>query len=174
MARKRKKDNVNISDLAFPLDSEMDHILRHMIQDMLSSAELADEGSPLVYGFNIKVDKNGVPMIEQFGNVKNAPNGMHVTEKRKPMVDVIDREGEIAVIAEVPGVDKRGISVKATSKTLEISSKGEDASRNYFNAINLPESVNTKGARARYKNGILEVTLKKGTGKEAEKTITVD
>ena len=141
---------------------------------MLAGAEHGDEGAPLVYGFNIKVDKNGVPVIEQFGNVKNAPSGMHVTEKRKPLIEVIDKEGEVAVIAELPGVEKKDISVKATSKAVEISAKGDDASRNYFNRIDLPDSVNQKGASARYKNGILEITLKKGNGGGSERALRID
>ena len=127
---------------------------------------------PYVYGFSVSLDPEGKPMIQQFGNVKPTKVGPRVKEEREPLVDVIQENDEIAVFAELPGVEKNDIRLHSNEKSLTISvdSKG----RRYHKELELPASVVPVSAKASYKNGVLEVRLKKAEGKAREKQIKIE
>jgi HSP20 family protein len=137
----------------FDIEEEMKRLMEGFNMDQLKS------GEPLVYGFNIRVGPDGKPLIQQFGNVKPTIKGPEITDKREPLVDVIERENDITVIVELPGVDKRQIKLNTTDRMLTISAPGEEA--DFFKEVKLPAAVNSKSAKATYKNGVLEVCLEK-------------
>ncbi|RLG40389.1 MAG: Hsp20/alpha crystallin family protein, partial [Thermoproteota archaeon] len=73
---------------------------------------------------------------------------------REPVVDVLDFGKEIVVIAEMPGVEEKDINISVDGRRLRI--KGGQ----YSKTIDLPAKVDTS-VRKSYKNGILEIRLKK-------------
>lgn len=129
----------------------------------------AKEWGPFVYGYSMTIGPDGKPQVRQFGNVKPSakpelPFGpsrprIDVKEEREPLIDVITTDGEVKVVAELPGVDKNDIKLYGTEKTLSISV--DTAERKYFKDVDLPVSVDAKSAKSVYKNGVLEVTLSK-------------
>ena len=135
------------------IEEEMKRFMDEFNMDELKS------GEPLVYGFNIRVGPDGKPLIQQFGNVKPTIRGPMIADKREPLVDVIEREDSITVIVELPGVDKNRIKLNTTDRTLTISAPGEEA--DFYKEVKLPSAVNSKSAKASYKNGVLEVCLQK-------------
>jgi HSP20 family protein len=123
---------------------------------------------PYVYGFSITIGPDGKPIIQEFGNVRKIRGKPSIVEEREPLVDVFESENEVSVVAELPGVEKDKIDVKVTEdgKTLIISASNEK--RKYYKEIELPARVDPSSAKASYKNGVLEVKLKKigkGEGK---------
>jgi len=121
-----------------------------------------------VYGFSITIGPDGRPIIREFGNVPRRIRGKPtIIEEREPLVDVFETNGEVVVVAEMPGVEKEKIDVKVTEdgKTLIISASNED--RKYYKEVDLPAKVDPSSAKATYKNGVLEVKLKK-VGKEGK------
>ena len=127
------------------------------------------EWGPFVYGYSMTIGPDGKPQIRQFGNVKPStkpelPFGpsrprIDVKEEREPLIDVVTTDGEVKVVAELPGVDKNDIRLYGTEKTLSISV--DTAERKYFKEVDLPVNVDPKSAKSVYKNGVLEVTLTK-------------
>jgi HSP20 family protein len=117
---------------------------------------------PFTYGFRFDFGKDGKPIIEPFGNIKKEKytGKPEVKNDREPLVEVTEVEDNIIVIAEMPGVTKEDIELKATNQSLTVSTK-KDAVRAYYKEINLPSAINSDYAKARYTNGILEVQLKK-------------
>ncbi|MDK2974763.1 MAG: hypothetical protein PWP08_1134 [Methanofollis sp.] len=98
-----------------------------------------------------------------------------------PRVDVCSHEDEVVVVVDLPGAEKEDISLRlVTPRMLEISAvqKGdmEDAQEGYYvrermygqmkRMIALPTEVKEEEARATFKNGVIEIRLKKA---EAEK-----
>jgi HSP20 family protein len=123
---------------------------------------------PFVYGFSITIGPDGKPIIQEFGNVRKIRGKPSIVEEREPLVDVFESENEVSVVAELPGVEKDKVDVKVTEdgKTLIISASNEK--RKYYKEIELPARVDPSSAKASYKNGVLEVKLKKigkGEGK---------
>ena len=96
-------------------------------------------------------------------------------EARTPRVDLIDREEDILVRAELPGVTKKDLSVSLTEDTVTIRAEMEheekekeehffrhEITRGAFSRT-LPLPCHVKGgeAKAHFKDGVLELTLPK-------------
>jgi len=96
-------------------------------------------------------------------------------EAKAPRVDVIERDAEVLVRAELPGVEKDKldisltddtVTIKATTEHEEKEEKGDyfrcEISRGAFSrTLTLPAAVNTEKAKASFKDGLLELTLPK-------------
>jgi HSP20 family protein len=108
-------------------------------------------------------------------------------ESRMPRVDVIDREEDVLVRTEIPGVDKKDLDISMTDNLLTIKgsiggepqqTKGEqfhrcEISRGAFSrSISIPANVDSAQARATMKDGVLEIVLPKTEGSR-RKTIAV-
>jgi HSP20 family protein len=117
------------------------------------------EGMKGVFGFSIKTATGGRQIVEHFGNIKKTPKGPKVVEEREPITDVFDETEEIKVYAEMPGVNEEGISVNLRGDILEIKAVNKD--RQYHKEILLPAKVNHETLVKSYKNGILEVIIRK-------------
>jgi HSP20 family protein len=125
---------------------------------------------PFVYGYSITIGPDGKPIIREFGNIKpsrRVTKPIEISEEREPLVDVIDEQDKIRVVAEVPGVSKEDINLEVVNSKLIISTKGP---RKYYKEVVLTHEVEPDTSKATYSNGILEVTLtKKGKAKESKK-----
>jgi len=75
------------------------------------------------------------------------------------LVDVVEEDNEIIVVAEVPGVGKKDIELHGTENYLTISV--DTPQRRYYKKIDFPTNVDVKKAKSTYKNGVLEVTIPK-------------
>lgn len=96
-------------------------------------------------------------------------------ESRFPHIDVIDRDDEILVKAEVPGVDKKDLDVSVTDDAVTIRGstrhEEEEQKENYYRreishgtfarTIALPAAVDSGKAKAKFKDGILELVMPK-------------
>ncbi len=99
-------------------------------------------------------------------------------EFRMPKVDVIDRNEEVVVKAETPGVDKKDLDVSVTGNTVTIKGrtsheekeeKGDyyrsEISRGTFSrTVSLPAEVDATQAKASFRDGVLELVLPKREG----------
>jgi len=94
-----------------------------------------------------------------------------------PVVDIEERENEIVLNAELPGMKKSDIGITVDDNILtlrgekKIESKNGDEGSDYFRSeryfgkfersFNLPTYVAANKAQASFKDGILQVTLPK-------------
>lgn len=90
-----------------------------------------------------------------------------------PAVEVAERNGQLVVRADVPGLSKDQIKVEVEDGQLIISGerkqeheeKGEGFLRSertygsFYRAIPLPEGVDPEQAKATFTNGVLEITM---------------
>ncbi|RLI45727.1 Hsp20/alpha crystallin family protein [Candidatus Bathyarchaeota archaeon] len=162
-----------IKDMEEMMDKEFKEFATRIPKDLVRERKLPDgstvrEWGPFVYGYSMTVGPDGKPKIREFGNVKPSlrpePFGLarpylNVKEEREPLVDVMSTDGEIKVIAELPGVEKKDIKLHGTENTLTISV--DTPKRKYHKEVQIPEPINPKAAKTSYKNGVLEVTLPK-------------
>ncbi|MFN3527756.1 MAG: archaeal heat shock protein Hsp20 [Candidatus Altarchaeaceae archaeon] len=159
--------------------AEMDESLREFLKE---DKEKFITKEPFVYGFSIRIGKDGVPIIRKFGNVnvkdvlKEKTEGVKIKPEdlvymREPLIDVIEDDNNITVIAEVPGVDKNDIKLTTTEENLTIDVDTEK--RKYHKTINLPAEIIPETAKATYKNGILEVKLEKKKKKEGKEGVNI-
>lgn len=146
------------------MDEEMKEFTSKIPKDYVRERKLPDgkverEFGPFVYGYSVKIGPNGKPEVREFGNVKPSLTGPEVKEEREPLVDIIETNGEVRVVAELPGVDKKNIKLEGTENELTIAV--DDPERKYYKEVDLPGRVEVKEARTSYKNGVLEVILPK-------------
>jgi len=104
-----------------------------------------------------------------------------------PRVDVVERDKEIEVSVELPGMDENDINVTLSRDTLTVSGEKreerEDQGRNYYHversygsfrrSILLPAEVNENRAEATFKKGVLTITLPRTAEAQARKRIPI-
>lgn len=94
-----------------------------------------------------------------------------------PSLDVIDKEDEIKLVADLPGLDESDIDVQVTDSTLTLSGEKKeeteegDKDGDYYvcerrfgsfrRSIRLPEGIDQEKIDARFRNGVLTVRLPK-------------
>lgn len=111
-----------------------------------------------VYGVSVRVGLGGEPHVERFGNIRATKEGPEVVDVREPLIDVFDEDEEIVVAAELPGVREDAINIEVRGDVLALSSSGE---RRYAKEVLLPSAVDAASMRRSFKNGLLELRLKK-------------
>lgn len=147
---------------------EFKELSRKAPRDLIRERTLPDgtkvrSWGPFVYGYSITMGPDGKPRVRQFGNIKpeirmGRPR-IDIKEKREPLADAMTTNGEVKVVVELPGVDKKDIKLHGTEKSLTISV--DTPGRKYYKEIELPDKVDPKEAKSSYKNGVLEVTLQR-------------
>lgn len=128
---------------------------------------------------------SGIPNLlrdwPMFGDIGRLLQG------QTPRVDVIDGDKEIKVRAELPGVDKEHLDVSVTEDAVLIKGsthyEKEEEEENYFRSelthgefcrnVGLPASVDSDKVKAKFKDGILELTLPK-TAERQRRTVKVE
>jgi HSP20 family protein len=104
-----------------------------------------------------------------------------------PKVNVVEKDKEVYVLAELPGMDEKDVSVEVDEDTLTL--KGEKKEQHeekknnwhrieqsygsFHRVIPLPVRVDTTKAKANFKKGVLNVTLPKMEG-EAHNRKTIE
>ncbi len=146
------------------MDEELKEFTSRVPKNYVKERKLPDgttvrEWGPFVHGYTMRIGPDGKPEIREFGNVKPSLEGPKVKEEREPLVDVLETNGEVQVVVEVPGVDKKDIQLHGTDESLTISV--DNPQYKYFKEVKLPAKVDVKSAKSVYKNGVLEITLVK-------------
>lgn len=115
-----------------------------------------------VYGFSVKMGLNGddEPRVEPFGNVhRNEQTGeTTVQEVSEPLVDVIQENDHVLVLAEMPGVGDEDVQLELNGDVLTLHA--EKGSKKYHKEILLPRAFESSALNRTCRNGILEVKLK--------------
>ena len=93
------------------------------------------EWGPFVYGYSLTIGPKGKPVVREFGNLQPGTRGPLIKEEREPLVDVVDTNGEIKVVVELPGVNKKDIKLTALDDKLTISVAKSD--RKYYKEVNI-------------------------------------
>jgi HSP20 family protein len=90
-----------------------------------------------------------------------------------PRVEIVEREGELLVRAELPGMSKDDVKVEVTDELITIEGERKAEAReekegyfysersygHFFRSIPMPEGAESEKARATFQDGVLEVTM---------------
>jgi HSP20 family protein len=128
-------------------------------------------------------------MLEELATTKALP-GQEMRARMLPAirgefrVDVKEHDDEVIVAADLPGVEKEDVSLEVLDpRTLRIAfsrqAETKEEAEGYFvrertygsmdRVVRLPSEVTEEGATATFKNGVLEVRLKKATTEKGKK-----
>jgi len=159
MAESTKKPNVTV-DIEKPKEATSRGVTRW--DDFEQEMERAFEGF---------LSRN---WLSPFRGLPGLPS-LRTLEARLPKVDVIERDGEVVVRAELAGVDKkdlevslleRALTIRATTRKEEKEEKGEYYRREISSGevsrtVRLPADVDGTKAKAEFQDGILEIIVPK-------------
>lgn len=103
--------------------------------------------------------------------------GMDFASELRPNfpVDIAEEDGEFVITADLPGVDKEEISIKADDESVDISAEAsheveeenekyyrrERSQRRFNRRVNFPKKVDPETVEASYEDGVLTVTAEK-------------
>jgi HSP20 family protein len=127
------------------------------------------EYGPFIYGYTMTVGPDGKPKVREFGNVKSPFSSSKqgsfftrplISSEREPLADITTTDKEVKVAVEMPGVSKENINISIYDNSLEVTTTGTEQ-RKYHEVIDLPLETDIETATSTYKNGILEIVLKK-------------
>jgi HSP20 family molecular chaperone IbpA len=77
----------------------------------------------------------------------------------KPLIDIFQEDRWITIIAQIVGFNKETLKIDVKDQKLTLSAKAKD--RKYYKSLNLPKVVIPNVMHTTYKNGVLEIKLKK-------------
>lgn len=115
--------------------------------------------------------------------LKALPNYSKKLALRAPLTDIEETDKEVIARFEIPGVDKKDIQLNISENKIEmkvekkqetkVEKKGfykeERSYRGFYRAMSLPSEIMPEKAKAKYKDGILEVTMPKAEQKARKK-----
>jgi len=111
-----------------------------------------------IYGVSVRMGLGGEPQVERFGNIRPSAEGPTVVEVREPLIDVFDEGEQVVVAAELPGAGSDDIDIEVRGDILAISATG---ARRYAKEVLLPHPVDPASLERSFKNGLLELRMKK-------------
>lgn len=113
--------------------------------------------------------------------------GLKAFDTSFPKVDMFEKGNNLVVKIDVPGIDKKNISVSISDNVLHVKGEfkkeekveeedyfySERSSGSFSRRIRLPLEVEQSRVKAKFKDGVLEVELPKGA-KSKPKEVKVD
>lgn len=145
----------NLRDVLDELDSYFEQFekdVQETVRDVVSKAGLTDKA--FVTGFSFNLGPEGKPSVQIFGDSPVRTDGHRI-----PLTEqILDAKGgTLKVVADMPGVEKADIKVDATEDSAVITA--EHDRRKYRAEVGLKARVEPDGAKAEYRNGLLEISF---------------
>ena len=85
----------------------------------------------------------------------------------KPLIDIFQQEAWITVVAQIAGFNRETLKINVKDQKLTLSARAKD--RRYYKSLNLPKVVIPNIIHTSYKNGVLEIKLRKAAKEETIK-----
>jgi HSP20 family protein len=145
--------------------------LKGMVEQFAATArdhagtDRTDDGkTQAVFGYSVRMGRDGIS-AEPFGDMPTRPGKAdpqpaadEAPAARQPIVEVFEEGDTIVVVAELPGADPAGIACSVEGASLMIEASG---TRRYRKALVLPAPVQAASLVQSFRNGILEVRMKR-------------
>jgi HSP20 family protein len=97
--------------------------------------------------------------FEPFGNIARTEEGVRIESVREPLMDTFEEGEEILVVGELPGMEPEDIRIAVVGDILQVQAERGD--RRYAKELLLAGPVDPDRVEHSYRNGILEIRLRK-------------
>ena len=87
----------------------------------------------------------------------------------KPLIDIFQESSWITIVAEIAGFNKETLKINVKDQKLTLSARAKD--RRFYKSLNLPKVVIPNVMHTTYKNGVLEIKLRKAVKEETIKKV---
>lgn len=123
---------------------------------------------------------------DMFGGLSRRP--ARQPERWAPATDVLSREGDLVLRAELPGVKQEDVDVTLSNGVLTISGERRDEQEkkgagyhsrelrygSFSRSMRIPDNISSDDIHARFEDGVLEVTLKGAAAVQEPQRIQVE
>jgi HSP20 family protein len=170
--RRKKKKAPWLNDIYEELEK-----LGDLIDETIQKAfETSSEKTPIhrspIQGFFIKMGPDGKVRIQEFNKRKLQPKKTKKFKELEPLVDFIENDETLVVLAALPGVKRDAINIRTTKNKLTISV--DTPNLEYHKDLKLPAKVDPKSACASCKNGVLKVKLRKAKRSVKDEKLSIE
>lgn len=156
--RRRKKKDTWFSDLYDELE-RLGELIDETMQKAFENSKDQPTKRSRYKGFSVKIFPDRKPGIREFNYYPNTQAESEISDDQEPLVDIIEEGETVVVFAALTGVNKDDIDLRLTENCLTVSV--DTANFEWYDELKLPARVDPKTAIASYKNGVLEVKVKK-------------
>lgn len=125
--------------------------------------------SPSIFSLHRELDK----MFDEF--LGTVAGQSQTTQQWQPRLNIAETEKAYIISAELPGVEEKDITLELREGLLTLSGKREQKTESkdhnfhriesfygeFSRQIQLPETIETDKVEAKFKNGVLDVTIPK-------------
>jgi HSP20 family protein len=164
------------------MHERMDKIFKKAVD---GNIEKPSKGGPFVYGFSMRTGPDGIPHVQEFGNMSpdmmrrfreannlklpgpgevKSETAKSALPTREPLTDIIEHDDHFTITLELPGVDKKEIQLEIKDDILEVNV--DTPLRQYFKKLPLPSEVDPGSIEASFNNGVLDVNVNRLKEKE--------
>lgn len=128
---------------------------------------------PYYYGYQMTIGPDGKPIVKEWGNTRPT-TAISESGIRDVYVDetIDEKERVLKLVAEMPGIEKSDIQVSVDDDIVSISAEHGD--RKYGTKIPLKYNIDDNSAKAKYTNGVLELTFSLAEEKPKGKLVSVE
>jgi HSP20 family protein len=112
-------------------------------------------------------------LFDEFGFGRLAPRGFDQMAAWTPQVEVLQRDKELVIRADLPGIDKDKVKVELRDDSIVLSGERQEERKeeregflrtersygSFYREIPLPPGVDTSKATATFRDGVLEITM---------------
>jgi HSP20 family protein len=97
------------------MEKELSKLAKDAPDDLIREQTLPDGTKtkrlgPFIYACSVTINQDGKTQIREFGNVKpetrSGRTAIGFAEKRESLIDVVETDSELRVVAELPGLEK--------------------------------------------------------------------
>jgi len=150
--------------MAWIKDEDINKLFERMLRNMRITPDDSNVQS-WSYGYSMNIGPDGKPIIREWGKgLTDSPNPLkpepYIPETPEPLsqVDIDTENKQVRVIVEIPGFTKESIKITGTENKLQLSANYE--TRHINTEISINARVDPKSAKATYKNGVLDISLR--------------
>lgn len=117
--------------------------------------------------------KSKITRLQKFKTpLRTLPRRYHLPRKfgkenlkePQPLIDIFQEEDWLTIVAELAGFSKETLKIDVKDQKLTLSAKAKE--RSYYKSLNLPKVVIPNVFHTTYKNGVLEIKLRKALKQE--------
>lgn len=146
--------------------------IERQVERTFEDLVLTEEDRPFSLGVRVEAGRYGQPRIRPFGHVARDLDTLREGWRSPELSINHEEQGVLRVRAAVPGVGKEDVHVQVGDHSVEISAESEDV--RYHELYQTSSDLLPDSARARYRNGMLELTVHKRESTSGERDVEVE
>jgi HSP20 family protein len=126
-------------------------------------------------------------LFEEFGLGGLMPRGLNQTAAWTPQVEMFQRDGQLVIRADLPGINKDNVQVELRDESVVIRGerreeheeeregfyRTERSYGSFYREIALPPGANTENATANFRDGVLEITMPAPRGESRARQLQI-